>query len=95
AEFREAIRLRPDRVQYYQNLGGHLANLGRDREAAEVLEQGLKVNPDHSPLYRDLGYNHFNLGDFILAEKYLKMYLERAPDAEDAARVRRILRDLQ
>ncbi len=93
-EFREAIRLRPDRMQYYNNLGGHLTKLGRDREAVEVLEQGLKVNPDHFPLYRDLGYNHFNLGDFVLAEKYLKLYLERAPEAEDAARVRQILRSL-
>jgi tetratricopeptide (TPR) repeat protein len=93
-EFREAIRLRPDRMQYYNNLGGHLTKLGRDREAVEVLEQGLKVNPDHFPLYRDLGYNHFNLGDFVLAEKYLKLYLEYAPDAEDAAEVRQFLRRL-
>jgi len=94
-EFREAIRLRPDRMQYYNNLGGHLTKLGRDREAVEVLQQGLKVNPDHYPLYRDLGYAYYNLGDFAGAEKYLKLYLERTPEAEDAARVRQILRDLQ
>jgi tetratricopeptide (TPR) repeat protein len=93
-EFREAIRLRPDRMQYYNNLGGHLTKLGRDREAVEVLEQGLEVNPDHSPLYRDLGYNYFNLGDFLLARKYLELYLERAPEAEDAAEVRQFLRSL-
>ncbi|UCB52756.1 MAG: tetratricopeptide repeat protein [Candidatus Zixiibacteriota bacterium] len=93
-EFRQAIKLRPDRMQYYNNLGGHLTKLGRDREAVEVLEQGLGVNPDYSPLYRDLGYNHFNLGDFVLAEKYLKLYLERAPEAEDAAEVRQFLRSL-
>ena len=94
-EFREAIRLRPDRMQYYNNLGAHLTKLGRDREAVEVLQQGLKVNPDHYPLYRDLGYAYYNLGDFARAEKYLKLYLERTPEAEDAARVRQILRDLQ
>jgi tetratricopeptide (TPR) repeat protein len=93
-EFREAIRLRPDRMQYYNNLGGHLTKLGRDREAVEVLQQGLKVNPDHSPLYRDLGYNYFNLGDFVSAERYLELYLERAPEAEDALEVRQILRSL-
>jgi serine/threonine-protein kinase len=93
-EFREAIRLRPDRMQYYNNLGGHLSKLGRDREAVEVLEQGLKVNPDHYPLYRDLGYAYYNLGDFARAEKHLELYLERTPEVEDAARVRQILRSL-
>jgi tetratricopeptide (TPR) repeat protein len=93
-EFRQAIKLRPDRMQYYNNLAGHLTKLGRDPEALEVLQQGMRVNPDHSPLYRDLGYIHFNLGDFVLAEEYLKLYLERAPEAEDAAEVRQFLRSL-
>ncbi len=95
AEFREAIRLRPDKVQYYNNLGAVLTNLGRDREALKVFEQGLKVNPDHFPIYRNLGYTYFNLGDFASAKKYLKLYLERAPKAEDEAEVRQFLKDLE
>ncbi|MGB7061621.1 MAG: tetratricopeptide repeat protein [Candidatus Zixiibacteriota bacterium] len=93
-DFRQAIRLRPDRMQYYNNLAGHLTKLGRDQEALEVLQEGMSVNPDHPPLYRDLGYNHFNLGDLVMADKYLKLYLERAPEAEDAAEVRQFLRGL-
>ena len=94
AEFREAIRLRPDRVQYYNNLGVALGNLGRDREAVEVFLEGLKVNPDHFPIYSNLGYTYFSLGDFVSAEKYLKLYLERAPEAEGADEVRQFLRNL-
>jgi tetratricopeptide (TPR) repeat protein len=93
-EFRRAIELRPDRMQYYNNLAGHLTKLGRDQEALEVLQEGVGVNPDHSLLYRDMGYNHFNLGDLVTAEKYLKLYLERAPEAEDVAEVRQFLRGL-
>jgi len=93
-EFRRAVELRPDRMQYYNNLAGHLTKLGRDQEALEVLLEGMQVNPDYSPLYRDMGYNHFNLGDLAMAEKYLRLYLERAPQAEDAADVRQFLRSL-
>jgi tetratricopeptide (TPR) repeat protein len=94
-EFRKAIKLRPDKVQYYNNLGAVLTNLGRDREALEVFEEGLKVNPDHFPIYRNLGYTYYNLGDFVSAEKYLKLYLERAPQAEDRNQVEAILRELK
>jgi len=94
AEFRKAIKLRPDRIEYYNNLGAHLANLGRDQEAVEVFEQGLKANPGYFPIYRDLGYAYFNLGDFAQAEKYLKLYLESSPQAEDEAKVRQVLGNL-
>ena len=94
AEFRKAIKLRPDRIQYYNNLGAHLANLGRDQEAVEVFEQGLVANPGYFPIYRDLGYAYFNLGDFAQAEKYLKLYLDSSPQAEDEAKVRQVLGNL-
>lgn len=94
AEFRKAIKLKPDRMEYYDNLGAHLANLGRDQEAVEVFQQALKVNPGYFPFYRDLGYTYFNLGDLAQAEKYLKLYLEHQPQAEDEAKVRQVLRNI-
>jgi len=94
AELREAIRLKPDAVQYYSYLGVCLASLGRHREAADVVEQALKVSPEHALLYRDLGYTYFSLENPILAEKYLRLYLERSPQAEDRADVQRSLKDL-
>ncbi len=94
AEFRKAIKLRPNRIEYYNNLGAHLANLGRDQEAVEVFEQGLKANPGYFPIYLNLGYTYLNLGDSTQAEKYLKLYLECSPQAEDEAKVRQVLKGI-
>jgi tetratricopeptide (TPR) repeat protein len=91
SEFKRAIKLKPDRIEYYRNLGANLANLGRNREAIEVLQEGLRADPDYFPFYRDLGYTHYNLGDYAQAEKYLKLYLDNLPQAEDQAQARQIL----
>jgi tetratricopeptide (TPR) repeat protein len=91
AEFKKAIELKPDRIEYYRNLGANLANLGRNREAVEVLQEGLKEDPDYFPFYRDLGYTYYNLGDYAQAEKYLKLYLDNLPQAEDQAQAWQIL----
>ncbi|NIM96580.1 MAG: tetratricopeptide repeat protein [candidate division Zixibacteria bacterium] len=95
AQFRKAIELRPDRVEYYRNLGAHLGNLGRDQEAIEVLQQGLRRHPGYFPMYRDLGYVYFNSGNYSQAEKYLKLYLDYLPGAEDEAQVRQLLKNLR
>ncbi|MCK4403761.1 MAG: tetratricopeptide repeat protein [candidate division Zixibacteria bacterium] len=94
AEYRKAIQLRPDITQYYDNLGSLLSNLERYGEAVEVFEQGLKANPGYFPIYRNLGYTYFNLGDLIQAEKYLRLYLQYSPQAEDETEVRQVLRSI-
>jgi len=93
-EYRKAIKYRSDITQYYDNLGSLLANLGRYPEALEVFQQGLKANPGYPSIYRNLGYTHLNMGDFAEAERYLLLYLEHSPSAEDVAEVREVLRNL-
>lgn len=91
AEYRKAIKFRSTITQYYDNLGALLANLKRYQEAVLVFEQGLKANPGYPSIYRNLGYTYYNLNDFSQAEKYLQLYLQHAPKAEDASEVQQVL----
>jgi tetratricopeptide (TPR) repeat protein len=95
AEYRKAIKFRSTITQYYDNLGALLANLKRYQEAVLVFEQGLEANPGYPSIYRNLGYTYYNLNDFSQAEKYLELYLQYAPKAEDASEVQEVLRGVK
>ena len=94
SEYRKAIKARPNLTQYYDNLGVLLTNLKRYPEAIQIFEEGLSSNPGYFPLYRNLGYSYYNLGEYALADKNLKLYLERSPQAEDEGEVREVLMDI-
>lgn len=94
-EYRKAIKCRSDITQYYDNLGALLANLGRYQEAVDVFEQGLKANPEYPSIYRNLGYTYLNMGDFSQARRYLMLYLEQSPKADDRAEINEVLRNLR
>jgi len=94
-EFLKAIKLKPNKMEYYSSLGAHLVSLERYQEAVKILEQGLKVNPGYYPIYRDLGYTYFNSGDFARAERYLKLYLKHIPQAEDRKQIEAMIEKLK
>lgn len=54
AAFRHSIKLKPDSVYAYANLGAALLRQDRSDDALAVLQQGLKVRP-HGRLYSNLG----------------------------------------
>jgi tetratricopeptide (TPR) repeat protein len=95
SEYRKAIKEQPNITQYYDNLGVLLTNLKRYPEAIQVFEEGLASNPEYYPIYRNLGYSYYNVGEYAQAEKNLKIYLERSPQAEDEAEVREVLIDIK
>jgi tetratricopeptide (TPR) repeat protein len=95
SEYRKAIQARPNLTQYYDNLGVFLTNLKRYPEAIRVFEEGIASNPRYYPLYRNLGYSYYNVGEYALAEKNLKLYLAKAPQAQDEAEVREVLMDIE
>jgi len=56
AEFREAIRLKPDYAEAHSNLGNALAKLpGRLSEATSELELALRLKPDFAKAHNTLG----------------------------------------
>lgn len=62
--FLRSIRIQPDAVFSYANLGAALASQQRQDEALQVLQQGLQVRPS-AWLYGNLGNALFLRGDYV------------------------------
>jgi mono/diheme cytochrome c family protein len=55
AEFRKALRLRPDFPEAHNNLGAALAAQGRQVEALAELREALRLRPDFPEAHNNLG----------------------------------------
>ena len=53
--FQEAIRLQPDYIPAYNQLGNALQNLGKSDEAIAAYQQLLQINPNVAPAHCNLG----------------------------------------
>ena len=73
----------------YYNIGNILFEEGRYDEAVEYYKKAIEHNPQEQDAYFNLGvlYGCF-LHDNTKAVEYFTMYLEVAPDADDAPYVR-------
>lgn len=66
------------------------------RQAArEALRETLRLAPGHAPARRELGLLDYAAGRYAAACKAFRAYVERAPEAEDAARIRDYLLELE
>jgi tetratricopeptide (TPR) repeat protein len=55
AEFREAVRLRPDFAEAYDNLGLVLTQSGNDPEAIAAFREAVRIRPDYADAHANLG----------------------------------------
>jgi len=75
-------------------LGRALLMAGRARDALEELRRARKLLPDDAEILRDIGYAFHRLRNYQEALRYLRQYLELAPEAEDAKDVRALTEQL-
>ena len=75
-------------------LGRALLMAGRARDALEELRRARKLLPDDAEILRDIGYAFHRLRNYQEALRYLRQYLELAPEAEDAKEVRALTEQL-
>ena len=54
--FEQAIKLKRDHAQAYNNLGVTYDALGRNTEAIEALKQAVHIKPDNAESYFNLGF---------------------------------------
>ncbi len=64
--FRQSIKIQPDSIYAYLNLGGVLQYQGQTEEALHVLQQGLHIRPS-TWLYTNLGNIYFFKGEYVNA----------------------------
>jgi len=55
AEFREAVRLRADFAEAYDNLGLVLTQSGNDPEAIAAFREAVRIRPDYADAHANLG----------------------------------------
>jgi regulator of sirC expression with transglutaminase-like and TPR domain len=78
------------------NLRGSYTSLEAWPQAIRVVERLRELQPDRPAHLRDLGLLYYKAGAHLQAAEHLGHYLTLAPDAADAAEIRRsrqLLRD--
>lgn len=88
AQFTEALKLRPDFALAANNLGFVFYKQEKYREAARWFENTVKMDPSRAIAYLNLGDAYARAGDTAKARAAYKTYLELAPNAAMAPKVR-------
>ena len=97
AAYNEAIRLKPDYAQAYNNRGNAKGRLERHEEAIADYDEAIRLKPDHAQAYNNRGAAKAALDLRDEARKDFEIALELARKANDAkivAQAEQLLRDL-
>lgn len=84
AEFKEALRLKPEDPVYYNNLGLVYSSLERRTEAEELFKQAISIKPDYAEALNNYGALLDKKGDTKTAVEQFKRALKIRPDYHDA-----------
>jgi tetratricopeptide (TPR) repeat protein len=85
ASYLSLLQIAPRLAPAYNNLGSLYIRQGKYREAAKVLEKGLKVDPKMSPASALLGIALYELGDYAAAKPHLEIAVRANAKDTDAA----------
>lgn len=80
ANLEEVVKVRPDLVEAYFNLGWARFQLKKCRDAIPALQEGLKQRPAEIAAVNLIGICQRTLGQFVDAEKTYQQGLLLAPD---------------
>lgn len=86
-------KVNPRAREFFEKGQRALAN-GRLRAAKNLLRSCVAVDPKHAQCHRALGILHAQTGDAKASVKHYEEYLKLAPDAEDASRVKEMLKEV-
>lgn len=77
--YKQSIKLFPNNLEAYSNLGNLFRNEGMFIEAKDILTKAIKLNSKRYEPYLNLGITLRNLGQFIQSEFHLKTAYELNP----------------
>ncbi len=84
-----------DKAREAYNRGKAALIGGKLSEAEDALSACLKLDPGFADCHRNLGVLYAKKDDTLRAVKHYKKYIELAPNAKDAERVRAMLKDVE
>ncbi len=84
AHYREAVRLQPDFVAAWSNLGLAGIALGELGEAERCQREALRLDPDFADAHNNLGMVHYQLGRLPEADNCFRGALRLRPDYPNA-----------
>jgi len=84
AHYHAALRLKPNYVDVYNNLGLALAGLGQKTEAIKYYQQALRLKPDFTDAHNNLGVALADLGKTEEAIEHYDQVLRLKPECADA-----------
>lgn len=94
--YKKALVLDPKNVNARVDMGTCLKNSGRPEEAIEEYRKAIKIEPNHLNAHMNMGvvliYNLHRKNEGV---KEFEKYLALAPDAPNAADIRRAVQELK
>ena len=84
AAYYQVLRLKPDAVEAYLNLGVSKDNLGRYEAAIEDYETAIRIKPDYADAYLNLGFSKEKLDRYEAAIEDYETAIRIKPDYADA-----------
>jgi len=94
--YQKALALDPKNVDVRVDMGTCMRGVGKFEAAAAEFRKAIKIEPNHLNAHRNLGVVFgYDLKDREGAIKEFKTFLELAPNAPDADKVRDLIAQLQ
>jgi tetratricopeptide (TPR) repeat protein len=89
--YQQLLKLDPQNVELYNNLGLTLQYLGRSDEALQTLAAGLKIDPTHQRSWLTMGFVNLQLGKAADARAALTKARDVGDDQEIHASAEKML----
>jgi tetratricopeptide (TPR) repeat protein len=91
----QALKLKPDNAEAYNNRGGAYYSKGDTDRAIADYDQALKLKPDFAGAYTNRGLAYRDKGDTAHAVADFRRYLELRPNAPDRKAVEELIQKLE
>ncbi len=94
--YQKSLDINPNNVDVRVDMGTCYKNIGKPDRALDEYRRAIKINPNHPLAHRNSGVVlAFDLHEKSQGIKEFEKYLELAPNAPDAGRVRQTIQQLQ
>ena len=93
--FRRAVELAPKEAGVYNDLGELCRRQGRLEDARQAFSRAMQLRPNYAAARYNLGLTYAAMERWAEALASLRSYLNLAPDAPDADKVRSMMAELE